>query len=45
MLRKGHNWVISATGGVTIHSGDIVSHARTSAATAAAREADQRVYL
>jgi hypothetical protein len=38
MLRKGHNWVISASGGVTIHSSEIVAHARSSATTTAARE-------
>lgn len=38
MLRKGHNWVISASGGVAIHGGEIVARARTNAAVAAARE-------
>ena len=38
MLRKGHNWIISASGGVTIHSAEIVAHARTGAAVSAARE-------
>jgi hypothetical protein len=38
MLRKGHNWVISASGGVTIHSGEIITHARSSATVTAARD-------
>ena len=38
MLPKGHNWIISASGGVTIHSAEIVARARSSAAVSAARE-------
>ncbi len=38
MLRKGHNWIISASGGVTIHSAEIIARARSSAAVSAARE-------
>jgi hypothetical protein len=37
MLRKGHNWVITASGGVTIHSTDIIARAKTSATVDAAR--------
>jgi hypothetical protein len=37
MLRKGHNWIISASGGVTIHSAQIVAHARPSESVTAAR--------
>ena len=38
MLRKGHNWIISASGGVTIHSAEIVAHARSSSTVTAARD-------
>jgi hypothetical protein len=37
MLHQGHNWIISASGGVNIHPGDIASHARESSAPAEAR--------
>jgi hypothetical protein len=37
MLRKGHNWIISASGGVTIHSAEIVEHAKFSTTVDAAR--------
>jgi hypothetical protein len=38
MLRKGRNWVISASGGVTIHSAEIIARARTSSDVAPARD-------
>ena len=37
MVKQGKNWVISASGGVMIHPGDLVAKARESAAPAAAR--------
>jgi hypothetical protein len=37
MVKQGSNWVISASGGVTIRPGDIVGKARESTAPAAAR--------
>ena len=37
MLRKGHNWVISASGGVAIHPWGMVEKAQASEAPAAAR--------
>jgi hypothetical protein len=38
MLRKGHNWIISASGGVTIPSAEIIARAQSGAAVSAARE-------
>jgi hypothetical protein len=38
MLRKGSRWVISASGGVTIRSSEIVARARPGAAVDAARD-------
>ena len=37
MLRKGHNWVISASGGVAIHPSGMVERAQASEAPAVAR--------
>ena len=37
MLKKGHNWVISASGGVAIHPGEVLEKAQKSDAPAAAR--------
>jgi hypothetical protein len=37
MVKQGSNWVISASGGVNIHPGQIVATARESAAPAVAR--------
>jgi len=37
MIKQGRNWVISASGGVDIRPGEIVSHARESSAPAEAR--------
>ena len=37
MVKQGHNWVISASGGVNIRPGEIVSQARESSAPAEAR--------
>jgi hypothetical protein len=37
MLKKGRNWVISASGGVAIRSWELVEKARTSDAPAATR--------
>ena len=37
MVKQGHNWIISASGGVYIRPGEIVSQARESSAPAEAR--------
>ena len=37
MVKQGHNWIISASGGVNIRPGEIVSKARESSAPAEAR--------
>ena len=37
MVKQGHNWIISASGGVAIRAGEIVAQARQSAAPAEAR--------
>lgn len=37
MLKKGHNWIISASGGVAIQPGEILGKAQKSEAPAAAR--------
>ena len=37
MVKQGHNWIISASGGVNIRPGEIVSQARESSAPAEAR--------
>jgi len=34
MVKQGSNWIISASGGVNIHPGEVVSHARESSAPA-----------
>ncbi len=38
MLRKGHNWIISASGGVTIHSAEIVARAKSSPTVSTAHD-------
>ncbi|MGD0900823.1 MAG: hypothetical protein ABR915_23575, partial [Thermoguttaceae bacterium] len=37
MLKKGHNWILSASGGVAIQSWGLVEKARTADAPATAR--------
>jgi hypothetical protein len=37
MLKKGHNWILSASGGVAIQSWSLVEKARTADAPASAR--------
>ena len=37
MVKQGRNWIISASGGVNIHPGDVVGHSRESSAPAVAR--------